>query len=120
MYCMYICAYNACMHTRIHVHTKSRFLFNFCCNTSKSTTLRAFILSGLESDQGFPYNSFSHMLYKILHKSCLPCWHLYYIPSFVRHKKNKAIVSQKICGDYHLRAKSCPWHIPLLSFLPPF
>ena len=75
---MYICACNACVFIWVRVHTKSRFLLNFCCNNlSKPTPLvnyeilhrdfNAFLLSGLTQ-------------FKVFLTSCLPtCCTRFYI-----------------------------------------
>ena len=58
--CMYICECNACVYIWVHVHTKSRFLLNFCRNNLLKPTLlsnyeilfhdfNAFLLTGLDS-----------------------------------------------------------------------
>ena len=35
---MYICSYNACIYIQVHVHTKSRFMLNSCCNNLAKST----------------------------------------------------------------------------------
>ena len=47
------------------------------------------------------------MLYKILCNSCLPYSHLYYIPSFVHHKKNTCILFYSILSRQLDEADSC-------------
>ena len=62
--CMYVCMYiYACsvyVCIWVHVHTKTRYLLNFCCNNLSKPTLlsnyeilhydfKAFVLSGLDS-----------------------------------------------------------------------
>ena len=58
--CMYIYACSAYVCIWVHVHTKTRYLLNFCCNNLSNPTLlsnyeilhydfKAFVLSGLDS-----------------------------------------------------------------------